>query len=139
MKSILVAVSCAPMEKRSKPEPHRSAQRPSLAQRLLSTWFHRPAICSLVFLCLIATLVLVVHAANTQNELTSTSETASLLVDGNWSLNHVPTVSEDAVYTGTTTGIRTVTAGNLTVGSFNHTGGGGLFSIRNHTVTATDR
>ena len=76
--------------------------------------------------------------ANTENDLTAASGTASLLTGSNWSLNHVPTVSEDATYTGTTTGIRAMSAGNLTVGSFNVTGSSGTFSIRNNTSTATD-
>lgn len=63
--------------------------------------------------------------------------TGSLLSSGNWSLGHVPTVSEDAVFTATT-GIRTLTAGSLTVGSFNVTASTGTFSIRNETSTATN-
>ena len=76
--------------------------------------------------------------ANTQNDLTAASGTASLSTPGNWSLGHVPTVSEDATYTGTTTGIRSLTAANLTVGSFNITGSSGTFSIRNNTSGPTD-
>jgi CSLREA domain-containing protein len=74
--------------------------------------------------------------ANTTNNYTGSS-TGSVLTAGNWSLGHVPTVSEDAVFTATT-GIRTQTAGNLTVGSFNVTVSSGTFSVRNATTTSTD-
>jgi CSLREA domain-containing protein len=75
-------------------------------------------------------------ATNTTNNYTG-STTGSVLTGSNWSLGHVPTVSEDAVFTATT-GIRTQTAGNLTVGSFNVTASSGTFSIRNQTSTATN-
>ena len=74
--------------------------------------------------------------ANTTNNYTGSSS-GSLLTTTNWSLGHVPTVSEDAVFTATA-GIRTLTSANLTVGSFNTTASSGTFSIRNATSTATD-
>ncbi|MCX6995776.1 MAG: autotransporter-associated beta strand repeat-containing protein [Kiritimatiellaeota bacterium] len=78
-------------------------------------------------------------AANTADNLTNTSSTATLIVGNSWSLGSVPAVSNDAVWTGIGgTGIRTMSAGNLTVGSFNVTTNGGTFSIRNNTSTATD-
>src|SRR5690242_19617877 len=69
---------------------------------------------------------------NTSNNYTGTSG-GSLVSGGNWSLSHVPTVSEDATYTGTTTGNRTITANTMTVGSFNLTGASGTFTISNNT------
>lgn len=74
--------------------------------------------------------------ANTANNYIG-APAGSLLTTGNWSLGHVPTVSEDAVFTATT-GIRTLSAGNLTVGSFNVTATSSTFSIRNETSTATN-
>ncbi len=73
-------------------------------------------------------------AANTVD--THTSPAGSLLTSGNWSAG-LPGVANDAVFTATT-GIRTLTAGNLTVGSFNVTASTGTFSIRNATSTATN-
>ena len=58
-----------------------SANRTSVGQRLLSSWFRRPALWSLIFLCTATALVLVVHAANTENDHIERRETASLLVD----------------------------------------------------------
>jgi CSLREA domain-containing protein len=84
------------------------------------------------------TLTTPVPVPNTTNNLTAASGTASLLLGTNWSLGHVPTVSEDATYTGTTTGIRALTAGVLTVGSFDITGSSGTFSIRNNTSGTID-
>lgn len=74
------------------------------------------------------------EAANATNNYTGSG--GSLLTPGNWSLGHVPTASEDAVFTST--GIRTLTAGALTVGSFDVTATTGTFSIRNETTTATN-
>jgi fibronectin-binding autotransporter adhesin len=79
-------------------------------------------------------------AANTGNNYTG-STTGSLLVPGNWSLGALPTITNDAVFTantGISTGIRTLTAGSLTVGSWNVTASSGTFSIRNETATATN-
>src|SRR5687768_14134739 len=58
-----------------------SGNRTSVGQRLLSSWFRTPALWSLIFLCTVTALVLVVHAANTENHHIEPSETASLLVD----------------------------------------------------------
>src|SRR6185369_11744350 len=44
LSTLRVAVSRSSMEKHSNPRSHHSAKRPSLAQRLLSTSFRRPAI-----------------------------------------------------------------------------------------------
>ena len=77
--------------------------------------------------------------SNTINTLTDTSSTASLLVPGNWSLGTLPTAANDAVldvYGGT--GIRTLSAGNVTMGSLNLITNAGTYSIRNDTSTATD-
>jgi hypothetical protein len=76
-----------------------------------------------------------VRAQNATNNFTG-SATASLLINTNWSLGHVPTVSEDAVFpVGAATGIRPLTAGSLTVGSFDVLATTGTFSIRNNTST----
>jgi autotransporter-associated beta strand protein len=102
----------------------------------LAWWFRQPAIGSMIILIILAIGVFVVEAANTTNNYIG-SATGSLLTGTNWSLGHVPTVSEDAVFTGAA-GIRTLTAGSLTVGSFNVTAATGTFSIRNNTSTATN-
>jgi len=79
----------------------------------------------------------VARAQNTTNNYTGTT-TGSLLTDSNWSLGHVPTVSEDAVFPlGATTGIRTLSNGSLTVGSFNVLATSGTFTIRNATNNTT--
>lgn len=75
------------------------------------------------------------HALNTENDYTG-SNTGSILTGSNWGLGHVPTVTEDAVFTATT-GIRTFNNGNLTVGSFNVTAATGTFTIRNATNNTT--
>ena len=82
--------------------------------------------------------VVAVPAANTANSFTGGSA-GSLLVASNWGLGHVPSVSEDAVFDVGSggTGIRKLSAGSLTVGSFNVTAGG-TFSIRNDTTTSTN-
>jgi fibronectin-binding autotransporter adhesin len=78
------------------------------------------------------------EAQNSTNNFTGPTA-GSLLTTTNWSLVHVPTVSEDAVFpVGATTGIRTLTAGSLTVGSFDVLATTGTFSIRNNTSTATN-
>lgn len=75
------------------------------------------------------------QAQNAANNYTGSS-TGSLLTAGNWSLGHVPTVSEDAIFTATT-GIRTLSNGSLTVGSFDVTANTGTFTIRNGTNNTT--
>lgn len=78
-------------------------------------------------------------ALNTADDFTG-SATGSLLVSTNWSLGALPSVTHDAVFTATTlTGIKSLTAGDLTVGSFNVTATAGSYSIRNETTTSTDR
>lgn len=77
-------------------------------------------------------------AANTANTYSGTT-TGSVLTTTNWSLGHVPTVSEDAVFDGVSagTGIRTFNNGSLTVGSWNVTASTGTFSLRNGTAATT--
>ena len=85
--------------------------------------------------------LLAAHSAQAQNAVDNFtgSTIGSLLTPGNWSLGSVPLVSNDAVFPSTaTTGIRTLTAGSLTVGSFNVLATTGTFSIRNQTSTATN-
>ena len=78
-------------------------------------------------------------AANTVVTLTNTSSTASLLTANNWSPNSAPTAANDAVLNVSGgTGIRTMTAGSLTVGSLNLITNAGTYSIRNETSGATD-
>lgn len=75
-------------------------------------------------------------AQNTANNVAG-STTASLLTAGNWSLGTLPTITNDAVFTGSSgTGIRKLTAGNLTVGSLNVTTNSGTYGIRNETSGA---
>jgi fibronectin-binding autotransporter adhesin len=82
------------------------------------------------------------QALNAENDYTGVA-TGSLLTTTNWSLGHVPTVSEDAVFNSSSlAGIKSLgtgaTVGNLTVGSFDVTATTGTYSIRNNTSTATD-
>jgi fibronectin-binding autotransporter adhesin len=84
----------------------------------------------------VCSFIQVAQAQNATNNYTGPSA-GSLLTPGNWSLGHVPSVTEDAVFTANP-GIRTLTAGNLTVGSFNITASTGTFSIRNETSTSTN-
>src|SRR5690606_21948714 len=66
--------------------------------------------------------------------------TGSLLTATNWDTDTLPTVSNDAYFSSTnTTGIRKLTSGDLTVGSFNVTATSNTYSIRNETTGATDR
>jgi autotransporter-associated beta strand protein len=63
----------------------------------------------------------------------------SLLTTSNWSLAGLPGVANDAVFAGATgTGIRKLTAGSLTVGSFNVTTNAGTYGIRNETSTTAN-
>src|SRR5437868_6768666 len=97
------------------------------------------AIFFIVTMIIVALLLLAPKAGaanNAENDYTGSS-TGSLLTSTNWSLGHVPIVSEDATFTATT-GIRTLTAGTLTVGSFDVKAGTGTFSIRNETTTSTN-
>ena len=76
-------------------------------------------------------------ALGTTNNYTGTT-TGSVLTAGNWSLGHVPTVSEDAVFpVGATTGIRTFSNGSLTVGSWDVLATTGTFTLRNATNNTT--
>jgi autotransporter-associated beta strand protein len=75
--------------------------------------------------------------ANTTNSYTGTT-TGSVLTGTNWSLGHVPTVSEDAVFpVGAATGIRTFNNGSLTVGSWDVLATSGTFTLRNATAATT--
>ena len=77
-------------------------------------------------------------AQNTVNNYTG-APTGSLLVTGNWSLGASPLVTNDAVFPlGAGGGIRTLSAGDLTVGSFNVVANSNTFSIRNDTSTSTN-
>jgi len=77
-------------------------------------------------------------AQNTVNNYPG-APAGSLLLTGNWSLGALPLVNNDAVFPlGAGTGIRTLTAGNLTVGSFNVLANTNTFSIRNDTSGATN-
>jgi autotransporter-associated beta strand protein len=99
------------------------------------------SVCGIVFAALAAihTCSRSANAANTENDLTSSNNTASLLNAINWSLGHVPLVNEDATYTGTTTGIRQVNTGSFSVGSFNVTGNSGTFSVRDESTASANR
>jgi fibronectin-binding autotransporter adhesin len=77
-------------------------------------------------------------AQNTLNNYTG-APTGSLLLTGNWSLGASPLVTNDAVFPlGAGGGIRTLSAGDLTVGSFNVVANSNTFSIRNDTSTSTN-
>ena len=95
-------------------------------------------------ICILAgsiAVLLAAHSATAQNTVNNyTGAVAgSLLTPGNWSLTLVPVVTNDAVFPSTAlTGIRTMTAGDLTVGSFNVLANTGTFSIRNETAGAID-
>lgn len=73
-------------------------------------------------LLLLASTILIsaatVNAANTENDYSGAS-TGNVLTTTNWSLGHVPTVSEDATFpSAAATGIRTLSGNNgITVGS----------------------
>jgi len=80
------------------------------------------------------------NASNTY----SGSGTGNITSAGNWSLSHVPTITEDAVFASTSpAGIKNFGTGAtvgapLTVGSFNVTATSGSYSIRNATTGATN-
>ena len=96
------------------------------------------ALCPLWAVLALLALAPSAFAANTADNYTG-SATGSLLTTGNWSLSALPTITSDAVYpSGAATGIRTLTAGNLTVGSFDVLATSGTLSIRNETATLTD-
>jgi autotransporter-associated beta strand protein len=80
----------------------------------------------------------VTQAQNTPDYYTGTG-TGSLIDAENWNskAGPIPTVGHDAVFT-VTPGIRSLTTGDLRVGSFNVTASTGTFSIRNNTSTAND-
>ena len=83
------------------------------------------------------------QAQNTANNYTGTA-TGNVTTTTNWSLGHVPTVSEDAVFASTSTaGIKNFGTGAtvgapLTVGSISVTATTGTYSIRNATTGATN-
>ena len=82
-------------------------------------------------------------AANGENDYTG-SGTGNVTTAANWSLNHVPTVTEDAVFNAATvSGIKNfgggATVGSpLTVGSLNLTATSNTYSIRNATTSSTN-
>ncbi len=100
----------------------------------------------LLHLCL-ATIALLGSAGalgqNAQNTY-SGSGTGNVTTGSNWSLGHVPTITEDAVFSTTSnSGIKNfgggATVGSpLTVGSLNVTATSGTYSIRNNTSSATN-
>ncbi len=80
------------------------------------------------------------QALNTENDYTGAGA-GNVTTGSNWSLGHVPTVTEDAVLS--VTGIKNygtgATVGSpVTVGSLNVTATAGTFSIRNNTTGATN-
>src|SRR5207248_5541973 len=85
--------------------------------------------CALARVFPLAAILLLVSSAsstlgaNTENDFRGATNTSSVLTSSNWSLGHVPTVSEDAVFDSSSggTGIRAMTTGNLTVGSWSVT------------------
>lgn len=83
------------------------------------------------------------NAANTENDY-SGSGTGNITTTTNWSLGHVPTASEDAVFNSTSAaGIKNygggATVGSpVTVGSLDVTAATGTYSIRNDTTGATN-
>lgn len=82
-------------------------------------------------------------AQNAPNTYTG-SGTGNITTGSNWSLAHVPTVSEDAVFASTSnTGIKNFGTGAavgapVTVGSVDVTAAAGSYSIRNATTSAND-
>jgi autotransporter-associated beta strand protein len=91
---------------------------------------------SICFMALLGAFVPAQATPNTANNYTGPSN-GDLTNPANWSLGHVPTVSEDAVFTDDP-GTRTLSAAELTVGSFNVTASTGTFSMRNETASSTN-
>jgi autotransporter-associated beta strand protein len=120
---------------------HALAKR--LGAMLLGWWFRQPVIGSIIVLIILSIGVFVVEAAGTANNYTG-SGTGNVTTGSNWSLGHVPVITEDAVFTSASTaGIKNFGAGAtvgapLTVGSFDVTATTGTYSIRNATTGATD-
>jgi len=126
-----------------------SANRTSVGQRLLSSWFRRPAIWSLLFLSTMTAVALVVHATNTENDLILPNETASLLANANGrNRNDVMATVLDNTISGTlfdssgapiTTGrtIKLLQNGNLGVTSL--TDGSGVYTLTGLTLASGDR
>ncbi len=77
------------------------------------------------------------YAQNTANYFIGGSN-GSTMTAANWSLGTLPNVANDATFAGATpTGIRSMTAGSLTVGSYNVTTNAGTYGIRNQTSGAS--
>src|ERR1043166_22403 len=85
----------------------------------------------------ILSLATATFAANTENDWTGSS-TGNISTTTNWSLGHVPTVSEDATFNGVSsgTGIRHLDNASATFGSLNVTAAG-TYTIRNATSATT--
>jgi autotransporter-associated beta strand protein len=108
-------------------------ERFGAASVFLARWMR-----ALAWLALIAGATSPSFAQNIANTW-SGSATGALGTAGNWSLGTVPVVTNDAIFSvAVGTGIRTLTAGTITVGSFNVTAPSGTYSIRNETGTATN-
>ena len=98
----------------------------------------RRAILAMAAAPVVLTAVQSAQAQNATNNFTG-STTGSFTTPTNWSQGHVPIVAEDAVFpVGAATGIRTLTADSITVGSLDVLATTGTFSLRNETSTATN-
>src|SRR2546423_9551172 len=86
----------------------------------------------IVFAAIISTSA--VFAANTENDWTGTA-TGNISTTTNWSLGHVPAVSEDATFNASSngTGARHLDNASATFGSLNVTATTGTFTIQNTT------
>ncbi len=92
---------------------------------------------AILFPVLALTLLLLDQSAQGQNTPNTYigSTTGSVLIDSNWSLGHVPMVSEDAIFNNGG-GTRTLSNGSLTVGSWDILASG-TYTIANGTNNTT--
>ena len=124
------------------PTPHLGFEKNPSARALGAFAFVRGRIplghAWLGAVCILLTVIWSAQAQNTANTWNGTT-TGSLRTASNWSLGAIPTVTNDAVFSSAVAGgIRTLTAGDLTVGSFNLTASTGTYSIRNNTSGSTN-